>query len=146
MSGLLNLPIEKLEPFLQKGKAAGKVNLRFSQHEGRVCGFCATVRGGWRGALIFYLRLPPVVRQAYNCYTRITHGVVMLAVRLPEDIEKRIDLLARSTGRTKSFYVREAVVEYLDDFEDYYLAEARKNAPLPAIPLDQIERDLGLAD
>lgn len=70
----------------------------------------------------------------------------MLAVRLPEDIEKRIDLLARSTGRTKSFYVRKAVVEFLDDCEDYYLAEARRNAPLPAIPLDQIERDLGLAD
>ncbi|PWB55200.1 MAG: anti-toxin [Nitrosomonadales bacterium] len=70
----------------------------------------------------------------------------MLAVRLPEEIENRIALLARSTGRTKSFYVREAVVEYLDDLEDYYLAEARGNSPLPAIPLDQIERDLGLAD
>ena len=70
----------------------------------------------------------------------------MLAVRLPEEIEKRIDSLARSTGRTKSFYVREAVVEYLDDLEDFYLAEARRSAPLPAIPLDQIERDLGLAD
>jgi RHH-type rel operon transcriptional repressor/antitoxin RelB len=73
-------------------------------------------------------------------------GVAMLAVRLPEDIENRIAALARNTGRTKSFYVREAVVEYLDDLEDYYLAEARRNAPLPAIPLDQIERDLGLAD
>jgi RHH-type rel operon transcriptional repressor/antitoxin RelB len=70
----------------------------------------------------------------------------MLAVRLPEEIENRIALLARSTGRTKSFYVREAVVEYLDDLEDFYLAEARRKDPLPAIPLDQIERDLGLAD
>ena len=70
----------------------------------------------------------------------------MLAVRLPEEIENRIALLARSTGRTKSFYVREAVVEYLDDLEDYYLAESRRNTPLPAISLDQIERDLGLAD
>ncbi len=70
----------------------------------------------------------------------------MLAVCLPEEIENRIALLARRTGRTKSFYVREAVVEYLDDLEDYYLAEARRNVPLPAIPLDQIERDPGLAD
>lgn len=70
----------------------------------------------------------------------------MLAVRLPEEIENRIASLARSTGRTKSFYVREAVVEYLDDLEDYYLAEARRNAPLPTISLDQIEHDLGLAD
>lgn len=43
MSGLLNLPIEKLDPFLQKGKAAGKVNLGFAQHGGGMCGFCATV-------------------------------------------------------------------------------------------------------
>jgi RHH-type rel operon transcriptional repressor/antitoxin RelB len=50
----------------------------------------------------------------------------MLAVRLPDDVEQRIEALSRQTGRTKSFYVREAIVEYLDDIEDYYLAEARQ--------------------
>jgi hypothetical protein len=43
MSGLLNLPIEKLVPFLQKVKAAGKANLGFAQHGEELCGFCATV-------------------------------------------------------------------------------------------------------
>lgn len=58
----------------------------------------------------------------------------MLAVRLPEDIEQRIEALAQQTGRTKSFYVREAIQEYLDDMEDYYLAETRPSSPSPASP------------
>lgn len=49
----------------------------------------------------------------------------MLAIRLPEDLERRLEELARATGRTKSFYVREAIREYLDDLEDLYLAEQR---------------------
>jgi len=48
----------------------------------------------------------------------------MLAIRLPENIEKRLDRLAKRTGRTKTFYAREAVLRHLDDLEDIYLAEA----------------------
>ena len=47
----------------------------------------------------------------------------MLAVRLPPSIEKRLEKLARRTGRTKTFYVREAILEHLEDMEDLYLAE-----------------------
>ncbi len=47
----------------------------------------------------------------------------MLAIRLPQSIEKRLEKLARRTGRTKTFYVREAILEHLDDREDMYLAE-----------------------
>jgi len=49
----------------------------------------------------------------------------MLSIRLPQDIENRLEKLAKSTGRTKSFYVREAILEHLDDLEDYYLAQHR---------------------
>ena len=49
----------------------------------------------------------------------------MLAVRLPEEIERRLEALAKRTGRSKSFYVREAIVEHLADLEDVYLAEKR---------------------
>jgi RHH-type transcriptional regulator, rel operon repressor / antitoxin RelB len=47
----------------------------------------------------------------------------MLAIRLPPSIEKRLEKLARRTGRTKSFYVREAILEHLDELEDLYLVE-----------------------
>jgi len=49
----------------------------------------------------------------------------MLAVRLPDAMEDRLKNLSEKTGRTKSFYVREAISEYLDDLEDIYLAEQR---------------------
>jgi len=47
----------------------------------------------------------------------------MLAVRLPEPIEKRLEELAQRTGRTKTFYVREAILQHLEEIEDIYLAE-----------------------
>ena len=49
----------------------------------------------------------------------------MLAVRLDKDIEQRLERLASRTGRTKTFYAREAIEAHLDDLEDFYLAEVR---------------------
>ena len=48
----------------------------------------------------------------------------MLAIRLPENIETRLAQLAQETGLTKTALVREAILEHIDDLEDYYLAEA----------------------
>ena len=48
-----------------------------------------------------------------------------LSVRLPEDVEARLDALARKTGRTKTFYIREAILEHIEDLEDYFLALER---------------------
>jgi RHH-type rel operon transcriptional repressor/antitoxin RelB len=47
----------------------------------------------------------------------------MLAIRLPQSIEKRLEKLARRTGRTKTFYAREAILQHLEELEDVYLAE-----------------------
>lgn len=49
----------------------------------------------------------------------------MIAIRLPPDVEARLDALAKLTGRTKTFLVREAILEHLNDLEDLYLAEQR---------------------
>lgn len=45
-----------------------------------------------------------------------------IAVRLPDEIDGRLAHLAAKTGRTKTFYVREAIKQHLEDLEDYYLA------------------------
>ena len=47
----------------------------------------------------------------------------MLAIKLPSEINERLNDLAKKTGRTKSFYAREAILKYLEDLEDIYLAE-----------------------
>jgi RHH-type rel operon transcriptional repressor/antitoxin RelB len=68
----------------------------------------------------------------------------MLAIRLPDPIEKRLASLAAETGRTKTAIAREAILEYIDDLEDFYLAEARARQNRKTIPLDEVERQLGL--
>ncbi len=62
----------------------------------------------------------------------------MLALRLPPDIEKRLDDLASKTGRTKSFYAREAILEHIDDLEDLYLAEQRVKEGGPTLSLEEV--------
>ena len=72
----------------------------------------------------------------------------MLAIRLPQSIEKRLERLARRTGRTKTFYVREALLEHLEDIEDMYLAESVleriRTGEEQTIPLKDVMKRHGL--
>ncbi len=68
----------------------------------------------------------------------------MLAVRLPSNIEKRLDKLARRTGRTKTFYAREAILRYLDELEDIYVAVDRLEKPAKRWTLEELEQGLDL--
>ena len=74
----------------------------------------------------------------------------MLSVGLPEDLEKRLEALAKATGRSKTYYVREALIQKLEDMEDLYLAEAVMeriaSGEEKTTPLADVERELGLAD
>jgi RHH-type rel operon transcriptional repressor/antitoxin RelB len=74
----------------------------------------------------------------------------MLAVRLPPSIEKRLEKLARRTGRTKSFYVREAILQHLEDLEDVYFAELTlqriRDGKERTIPLEDVLKRHGLED
>jgi RHH-type transcriptional regulator, rel operon repressor / antitoxin RelB len=74
----------------------------------------------------------------------------MLAIRLPAEIEARLNELAHRTGRSKSFYVRQAIVEHLDDLEDLHLAEQRliesRARGDDAVSLDSLMKRYGLAD
>jgi RHH-type rel operon transcriptional repressor/antitoxin RelB len=44
------------------------------------------------------------------------------SVRLPENIEQRLNFLAKKTGRTKAYFIREIISSGIDEMEDYYLA------------------------
>jgi RHH-type transcriptional regulator, rel operon repressor / antitoxin RelB len=77
----------------------------------------------------------------------VTHP---LSIRLEKALDTRLERLAKMTGRTKSFYVKQAIAEQLGDLEDAYLA--RKVAARVAagkerlIGLAEVERELGLED
>ncbi len=68
----------------------------------------------------------------------------MLAIRLDPEIEKRLEALAKKTGRTKTFYAREAILTHLEDLEDIYLAEERLNRPAKSYSAGEVKRELGL--
>jgi RHH-type rel operon transcriptional repressor/antitoxin RelB len=74
----------------------------------------------------------------------------MLAIRLPEEIEKRLDALAKQTGRTKSYYARQAILEQLDDLEDIYLAEQRladvRAGRSTTVSLEEVMKRYGMVD
>ena len=70
----------------------------------------------------------------------------MLSLRLSNDVESRLNQLAETTGRTKTFYAKEAILKYLDDMEDTYIAINRLETPSKRISLEDVETELGLDD
>lgn len=71
-----------------------------------------------------------------------------LSIRLPGDVEDRLNNLAAKTGRTKSYYVTEAICEQLDDLEDLYLAEQRmidiRAGRTQTVPLEEVMKRYGM--
>jgi RHH-type rel operon transcriptional repressor/antitoxin RelB len=74
--------------------------------------------------------------------------VAVLAIQLPEEIEKRLERLAKRTGRTKAYCARHAIIEHLENLEDVEIADKRlKNfqaGKTRAIPLSRLLRKYGV--
>ncbi|MGH9580794.1 MAG: type II toxin-antitoxin system RelB family antitoxin [Terriglobales bacterium] len=68
----------------------------------------------------------------------------MLTLRVPASLDKRLEKLARRTGRSKSFYAKRALAEFLEEQEDYLIAVARLEDDLPSIPVSEVVKRLGL--
>lgn len=70
-----------------------------------------------------------------------------ISVRLGTDIEERLDALAKMTGRTKTFYIKEAIMQRLEDLEDIYIAEQRiENSDGTRWTLEEVGQEIGLED
>ncbi len=70
----------------------------------------------------------------------------MIAVRLPEELEARLERVASETHRSKSYYIRKALEQFLEDQEDYLLAAARLEENNPRVPYKKMRKELGLDD
>ena len=70
-----------------------------------------------------------------------------LSIRLPSEVEARLAALATRTGRSKTYYVTEAIVEHIDDLEDLYLAEQRlidiRSGKSQTVPLEDVMKRYG---
>ena len=71
-------------------------------------------------------------------------GVKMLGVRLDKDTEERLNTLCEKTGRTKSYYAKKAIKEFIEDKEDYLLAVAALEESKEFITLKELRKKLGL--
>jgi RHH-type rel operon transcriptional repressor/antitoxin RelB len=84
----------------------------------------------------------------YTCIAPTQKEQLMLAIRLPAEVETRLDALAKATGRTKTFYAREAILEHLDNLEDLYLAEQRladnRAGKTRSVPLEEVMKRYGM--
>ena len=73
-----------------------------------------------------------------------------VSLRVPDDILDRLKNLARLTGRSKTFYMIEAIKDHLDDLEDLYISEQRlieyRAGRSSSFTLNEVECDLGLVD
>jgi len=73
-----------------------------------------------------------------------------LSIRLPSDLEARLKNLAAKTGRTKSYYITEAIREHLDDLEDLYLAEQRladiRSGKTQTVRIEEVMKRYGVED
>ena len=73
-----------------------------------------------------------------------------VSLRLPDEISQRLQRLADLTGRSKTFYMIEAIREHLADLEDLYLAEQRlialQSGQSETVPLEEVMQRYGLDD
>jgi RHH-type rel operon transcriptional repressor/antitoxin RelB len=76
----------------------------------------------------------------------VKHVEQMLGIRLEPELEEKLESLAKETGRSKSYYAREAIRQFLEDREDYLKGIAALERREPTITLDELERRLGLDD
>ena len=68
----------------------------------------------------------------------------MLAVRLDRETEDKLNRLAHETGRSKSYYVKQAIENYLEEREDYLIALAVIECDEPRKSIAEVRKDLGL--
>ena len=71
-----------------------------------------------------------------------------VSLRLPDEVTQRLENLAALTGRSKTFYMVEAILEHIDDLEDLYLAEQRlidiRAGKTKTVPLEKVMKRYGL--
>ncbi|MCI6275040.1 MAG: ribbon-helix-helix domain-containing protein [Coriobacteriaceae bacterium] len=77
-------------------------------------------------------------------------ATALTAIRAPEDVMERYTRLAQGTGRSRSFYINEALEESIDRLEYEYgilrKVEDWRAGRLETVSLDELEDSLGLAD
>jgi RHH-type rel operon transcriptional repressor/antitoxin RelB len=76
----------------------------------------------------------------------MTANKELVAVRLEQDLNTRLDSLAKKTGRSKSFYIQQAIARFMEDMEDTFIAIERLENPSQRYSMDEVKDILNVAD
>ncbi len=68
----------------------------------------------------------------------------MVGTRLESELEQRLRAVAAKTGRSASHYVRQAIRDRIEDWEDEAIAVTALRKPGRRWSLDQLERGIDL--
>jgi RHH-type rel operon transcriptional repressor/antitoxin RelB len=69
----------------------------------------------------------------------------MLSVRINEEMQSKLNRLSNVTKRPKSFFVKEALENYLDDMVDYYEVQSRsQDESRNLISIEELEKSLDI--
>ena len=68
-----------------------------------------------------------------------------VSVRLPDDLAKDLDEIAKETERPRSFHIQKALETYIEDFADLRIALDRLRDPKdPVLSGNELRKSLGL--
>lgn len=118
---------------------------------------CCALRSAWEIAAPVHVEMTPyhkVVPRVVQLVSLGLEGVVMsnatknIGLRIPVELNNRLDRLAASTGRSKSYYLIRTLEDHLSETEYIYGlerdAEAIRRGELQTRPLDELWDELGI--
>jgi len=79
-------------------------------------------------------------------YYMATSAMKNISLRLDEDVKARWDALSRRHGLNSSKLMRDAIVERLEELEDFYAVQARLASPFTPVSNEQVWKELGDQD
>ena len=69
-----------------------------------------------------------------------------LSIRIDDEVKARWEQLAKAHGLNPSQHMREAIIDRLEELEDYYVVKERTSKPYETIPDEEVWKMLGLSD
>ena len=69
-----------------------------------------------------------------------------LSIRIDDDVKSRWNDLAQAHGLNQSELFRQAIMEKLEELEDFYVVRERLSKPFKSVSNDDVWKDLGIED
>ncbi|GAB5507230.1 MAG: hypothetical protein Rhirs2KO_23930 [Rhizobiaceae bacterium] len=83
---------------------------------------------------------------SYNAYMYYISSMKTISIRIDETVKQRWDRLAGEYGLNQSKLMREAILDKLEELEDFYVVKERTAGSFEPVSNDDVWAKLGLED